>query len=639
MRILFLILSLFIAPSFIIGQVIEVPLKTNPVLESLSKKKIRPVENKNPTNFLTLPFVDDFSENIGYPNPDLWQDNDVYINRTISGQSPTIGVATFDGLNASGRAYNELSITHGGADTLTSQPIDLGSLTAADQVGLSFFLQPKGFGDKPEFEDSIVVEFLNSNMVWEQRFVVNGIAAFIPSDSVPQFGNQYFLSVNQTQFLHSDFQFRFRNYATLTGNVDHWNLDYVRLDKDRIPDTQTFNDIGFSGNPSPFMNNYRVIPWSHFVDDISDALPEVNLEYELPIRNFFGNSVNLNNLNYTVTEINSGTTVLTKNLGTNSVSPNNFATFDDSQNFNNFTIGGTIQGLDKATFVTNYSFTADGQTAVPGPYNVAAGNDQVTRSVTFDNYFAYDDGTAESNIIATSSGTVATQIVTQFKSFKADSLRAIQIHHQWIAGDLSFETLFFKLYVGALDNNSFVPLTPSSGNVEYVDSLNGFYTYILDHPVGLGNDELFYIGWQPLLGSDPIPIGMDKNNPNASAFNFFSTDGGQNWANLPESVSGGIMIRPVVGGPLLTQTKPEPQEISLIADVFPNPVQDELIINLYNQQYADYSYELFSVLGQKIAQGNLKQRLNTTQLASGNYVLRVNSLDGSNSFSHLFNKL
>ena len=45
---------------------------------------------------LHLPFVDDFSDYIGYPNPALWQDRYAFVNRTFAIQPPTMGVATLD---------------------------------------------------------------------------------------------------------------------------------------------------------------------------------------------------------------------------------------------------------------------------------------------------------------------------------------------------------------------------------------------------------------------------------------------------------------------------------------------------------------------------------------------------------------
>ena len=54
--------------------------------------------------------------------------------------------------------------------------------------------------------------------------------------------------INDNKFLHQKFRFRFFNYATLSGNFDHWNLDYVLLDKfNSVSDTNELNDVAFVG--------------------------------------------------------------------------------------------------------------------------------------------------------------------------------------------------------------------------------------------------------------------------------------------------------------------------------------------------------------------------------------------------------
>ena len=81
---------------------------------------------------LQLPFFEDFSTAAGYPgidkpNSTRWQPGSgVYINNTMAVNHPTVGVASFDGLNASGRPYvqnNQLAQSY--TDTLASLPINL----------------------------------------------------------------------------------------------------------------------------------------------------------------------------------------------------------------------------------------------------------------------------------------------------------------------------------------------------------------------------------------------------------------------------------------------------------------------------------------------------------------------------------
>jgi len=78
---------------------------------------------------LHLPFFDDFSDlRSPFPNDSLWEDNLVFINASFPLFPPTIGVATFDALDASGRLYAHAGSYTFPADTLTSRSIRLDSV-------------------------------------------------------------------------------------------------------------------------------------------------------------------------------------------------------------------------------------------------------------------------------------------------------------------------------------------------------------------------------------------------------------------------------------------------------------------------------------------------------------------------------
>ncbi len=104
-----------------------------------------------------LPFFDDFSYDGPYPTNDLWLTNDVFVNNTLGINPPSIGMATFDGLNAGGTPYGRA----GFSDFLVSTYLDLSPYNSDDDVYLSFFIQPKGQGDNPEEEDLLILEFKN----------------------------------------------------------------------------------------------------------------------------------------------------------------------------------------------------------------------------------------------------------------------------------------------------------------------------------------------------------------------------------------------------------------------------------------------------------------------------------------------
>ena len=89
----------------------------------------------------------------------LWLGNSTLVNRNYPINPPTIGVVTLDGLDSSGFAYDiSLANNHGVADVLLSQMIDLSNL---DSVFLMFYHQPQGYGDNPQSEDSLFLEYLS----------------------------------------------------------------------------------------------------------------------------------------------------------------------------------------------------------------------------------------------------------------------------------------------------------------------------------------------------------------------------------------------------------------------------------------------------------------------------------------------
>ena len=80
-----------------------------------------------------------------------------------------------------------------------------------------------------------------------------------------------------------DFSFRFRNLASVTGNFDHWNIDYVKLDEyNNSSDTSFINDVSFVRNTPQILKRYREMPWIHFVNDMTQ---EMNDSLDIILRN------------------------------------------------------------------------------------------------------------------------------------------------------------------------------------------------------------------------------------------------------------------------------------------------------------------------------------------------------------------
>jgi hypothetical protein len=151
------------------GQEIITDLQFNPFLKAKSEKVIHTKSTKSHDYIpLQLPFIDDFSTGGVYPDSSRWTDNYAYINDDFPKFPISVGVATMDALNDTGAVYPHGSQFPFIADHLTSRPIRLDSIfdgtphavTVADSIFLSFFYQPKGYGNTPERWDSLVLEFL-----------------------------------------------------------------------------------------------------------------------------------------------------------------------------------------------------------------------------------------------------------------------------------------------------------------------------------------------------------------------------------------------------------------------------------------------------------------------------------------------
>ena len=203
-------------------------LKTN-------TNEVKVINKQNKAASLTIPFKDDFNYAFyqAYPLQSLWTDSSTYVNTGFPIAPPSIGVATFDGLNKFGYPYTpNLSNLNSSlnADFLGSKEINL-SFTPGDSIALTFYYQARGRGDSPEITDSLLLDYYKPKQnKWQKVWFNRGNTNPNTNETVFKRG---FVRVIDTAYLHDGFKFRFRNMATTAGNFDHWHLDYVYLDKNR----------------------------------------------------------------------------------------------------------------------------------------------------------------------------------------------------------------------------------------------------------------------------------------------------------------------------------------------------------------------------------------------------------------------
>jgi Secretion system C-terminal sorting domain len=609
------------------GQSFELsPLPSNPVLApSKTVKKLAPLAP------LTLPFMDDFSYSGPYPDRNLWADDKVFINNTMAHQPPSVGVATFDALNHNGKPYGAAGEV-GSADTLTSNPIDLSTVTVSDSVILSFYLQPKGLCYPPNYGDSIVLEFKQNNNVWKQMAGYDGLESN-RLDTFPPFVYKNIVLTDVRNF-HSGFQFRFRNHGRLNGTYEIWHLDYVRLGKNRRT-TQGFEDIAFTQVPPSMFKNHTALPYKH----LKINLLEINDSLEIDLRSHFPTAIPITDSRVGIREVRTNMAMfapyafITGNFDPN-VSVRIAQPILPIANLRT-TVGQAFPTQDSLIFETEYILINQSQAA-----GAVRNNDVVRRRTVCGNEFAYDDGTAELQFSATGSNT---QTAVRFRAQVADTLRAIRFAFPHINGDAVQNSFHIKIWKDSLNTSpiytklNLKPLYPD----KFRDTLQAFTTYTLTDdagqaiavPIPAGN---FYIGWQN-VGDVKIPIGLDRNNLK-SAYNIYQFLNGV-WAAVDKPL-GALMVRPVMGkyAPNGSQTlKNEEPLLGDVMRIFPNPATHHLQFEFLNDNASDFKIECFNLAGQCLKSQILQNNLFELEgFSRGIYFLKITDLKRNLIFKHKF---
>ena len=512
-------------------------LKTNPYTYDIKK-------NVEKNSILSIPFIDDFSYDFSNVNNDLWEISSVFVNRSYPINPPTIGVATFDGLNQFGRPYSINSTIDGDADTLLSKAIDLSAINTAYFL---FYYQPQGIGDMPQIEDSIILEFLDNNLNWNIMWKKEGTSSF-------DFKKKVFL-INSSDYLHNNFRFRFRNKATLSGNFDHWNLDYVKLDEFNTSlDTSSLNDISFVYNISSYLRRYSQMPWSHFVNYENNELKD-------SINIFLRNNRSSINVGYEYDVYNKGSLVghypTLGNVRNETVL--------DYDSIGNFLFSSPHVSVSSSFFNSNEvdSVTFYIKHIISTSTSDLKNNDTLRTFQRFYSTFSYDDGSAESAYGINVNGA---KIAYQFKLNHPDTLRAVQMFFPEMLDSVSnlvFELTIWDDFQGKPGNTLY------SQDVNPFHTENGnFHTYELNSPLGLSGT--FYVGWKQTT-DDVLNLGLDKN---IISNNYMFYNSGSGWNN--SQFQGSWMIRPIVSTKEILLSNNLNREL---VKIYPNPCSSKFTLN------------------------------------------------------------
>ena len=529
------------------------------------------------TTALSLPFFEDFTNYETYPNPLKWKDALVYINNTFPINPISRGVATFDGLNAYGVPYDSVNkYASIYADSLTAQPIDLSNYLPNDSIYLSFYYQPGGNGFEPDLNDSLMLFFKLSNGLWNKVWSKEGASS---TDF-----KQVLIPITNPIYLTSNFQFRFINKVTMLTNDDHWNLDYIKINSSRSQSDTLINDLAFAKNPDFLLSDYTHMPYNQFQAAINSNWLS---EHKVYLRNNTLNTIT-NSFNYTAKELSTGLV---------------FAGFS---NFTTSIPTNTTANLALLTYTPTYTAAANQdkvvfeQTYYTAPIaNQNTINDTVVTKQVFDNYLAYDDGSAEKSYYLNLFNTLPGKIAIEHQLYTKDTLRGIAIQFgRQIPTNANkyFSIAIMKTLAGIngavkdsiiYKEDFFFP--------RFRDSINGFWMYTFSSPVILPVGSFYISTIQPALsGSDSLYFGLDANRTlaNHQYYNVLNS-----WQS--SQIDGALMIRPLLGKAIATASVATPQPSNFSISISPNPAHDYISIqsdynNMIMEIYAMYGTLLYT---------------------------------------------
>lgn len=677
-------------PLMAVSQEYITGLSQNPALMKLCGQSLR---REKASVAVKLPFVDDFSTNVGFPNDRLWQDRQAFVNNSYPIFPPSIGVATLDALDENGKMYAHANRESFTADTLTSNRIRLDSnftlsrkMQVGDSIYFSFYYQPGGgckvtppvewerIGDAPEFDDKLILEFgyatgnevfagfvygeyvLGSNEHYTSGDTIDnpfmpgciyvfennafpGEVIMIPRDSVfgpeyvwnevwysagcsldswlaenpRQFFKQVLIPITDEQYFRDNFQFRFRNLASIdldswsgnnivgwASNCDQWHLDYIRLDVNRNKDDICPNDVAFVSPTTTALKLYQSMPWNQY--RATDMSVKFNNE--------------LSNLS-------SSTKTTAYHFMVRKEGRNIFSSNENSQNAQPYLTNGLHTYSFHANPDMNFAYEYDGQDSaefiITHVFRMEGANDELLNNDTcvfvqkFHNYYAYDDGTAEAGYcLLSSAGHPESSLAVQFTLAQPDTLRCVRM---WFNNALNDENVdYFTLMVW--DDNDGRPgevlYSLPAQLPQFADEFLDFVNYYPEEPIALSNT--FYVGFTQAHNIQ-LNLGFDQNNDARGHFFYKTTD---SWR---ESYYKGVpMIRPVLGAAYDHSGVVDYDKVSV--KLYPNPTNDKVFVEM--EDMFDVQYQLFDIYGRLLETNNLEgDYIGLGKYSPGMYLVKI----------------
>lgn len=397
---------------------------------------------------ISLPFIEDFSSYTGRPDTNKFADEGgVFINNHFAKNTLSRNTATFDGLDTIGIPYDQIPTggnpnfpRNGDADYLMSLPIDLDGLDTQDSAIFSFWWQKGGISNllQPELNegDSLQLFFLDRDSVWQYVWPLGDEKDKVINTTE---GSDFQVASIEldTVYLHGGFRFRFESYGSLTSNYDMWNINHIVLDTSRADGF--IQDVALGTRPGSMLKNYAAMPYKHFQADISSELAD---EVTTTVHSVFGVDVIVRDSSIILTDDVSGTrldsTVTNVDPGiTGAYILSSGDKRDVSYTPDNSSITTLLTNLnaDDEYIVLTNTFSANFDDEIDT-------NNTNSRTTYIDNYYAYDDGTAELGFGIRETGSIA----VGFDLAVADELESIDLSFVRNGVDMEFSTITLRVW-------------------------------------------------------------------------------------------------------------------------------------------------------------------------------------------------
>ena len=298
-----------------------------------------------------------------------------------------------------------------------------------------------------------------------------------------------------------------------------------------------------------------------------------------------------------------------------------------------------FNGGDAYEFVTEYSIDNSSEANYPA----IKSNNKVSQKTVMSYYFAYDDGTAESNIAVKKTGS---QAAVKFHANLGDTLRAIQIFIPRVFNDVTKQLFNLKVWTKDLNNDAVHTdfLVKPFYLDKLFDTIQGYTTYVLmdetvskPEPVYIPAGD-FFVGWQQATDDEfPITVGFDKNNLAAADNSFVNLSAG--WQKLSSlNFNGAIMIRPVLGDVMLNNS-PDLIKTKVVnainISVGPNPANDKLNILISDAKTRILESSISNLQGILLKKFSGENILDVSDLPNGMYFIRLRT-DQNTYFTQKF---